>query len=134
MQRKTQQMEINSKLGTGGITTSNEDVQSFLNSISNAVSANKVNETIKQLMPNGYAALSEKGRQDLIKSNMNIDNRITMQPQFQVAAPTVNVDVKVDQFGRVTKNTSILNPLLNNQPIMNDWYLRTQSQYGKTSK
>jgi TP901 family phage tail tape measure protein len=69
---------------------------------------------------------------DIIKNNLTIDNKITTRPQFTVAAPTVNVDVKVDQYGRVTKNTTILNP--NQYYMFNEWFTRTQSQFGKTTK
>ena len=104
------------------------DIQSTL--VSN------ISETIKNLMPQGYSALSEKGAQDLIRSHIDnqiqIDNPITVQPQFTVQAPTVNVDVKVDKSGQVSKDVNILNP--QNNVMLDEWYSRKSSQYGKTTK
>lgn len=104
------------------------DIQSTL--VSN------ISETIKNLMPQGYSVLSEKGAQDLIRSHIDnqiqIDNPITVQPQFTVQAPTVNVDVKVDKSGQVSKDVNILNP--QNNVMLDEWYSRKSSQYGKTTK
>lgn len=95
-----------------------------------------MSSVIKKLMPSGYAALSDKGQKDLIKNEVNnqiqIDDTVTMQPQFNVSAPNVNVDVKVDKEEKVTKNVTILNP--GQGKTLNNWYSRTSSQYGKTIK
>ena len=70
--------------------------------------------------------------QNEINNQINIDDTVTMQPQFTVSAPNVNVDVNVDQSGRVAKSVSILNP--GQGTLLNNWYSRTSSQYGKTTK
>lgn len=67
-----------------------------------------------------------------IDNQIQIDDSITMQPHFTVSAPNVNVDVKVDKDNRVTSQTSILNP--GQGTILDNWYSRTSSQYGKTNK
>lgn len=67
-----------------------------------------------------------------IDNQIQIDDSITMQPHFNVSAPNVNVDVKVDKDNRVTSQTSILNP--GQGTILDNWYSRTSSQYGKTNK
>ena len=70
--------------------------------------------------------------QNEINNQINIDDTVTMQPQFTVSAPNVNVDVNVDQSGRVAKSVSILNP--GQGSLLNNWYSRISSQYGKTTK
>ena len=70
--------------------------------------------------------------QNEINNQINIDDTVTMQPQFTVSAPNVNVDVNVDQSGRVAKSVSILNP--GHGTLLNNWYSRISSQYGKTTK
>lgn len=70
--------------------------------------------------------------QNEINNQINIDDTVTMQPQFTVSAPNVNVDVNVDQSGRVAKSVSILNP--GQGTLLNNWYSRISSQYGKTTK
>lgn len=87
----------------------------------------------KQLMPQGYAALSEKGQQDLIQNEINnqiqIDDSVTMTPSFFVSPPNVNVNVTcTGATATVTK--SVLNP--GQTTLLNSWYSRTSSQYGKT--
>ena len=95
-----------------------------------------IDAVVRKIMPNGYAALSDKGKQDLIQNEINnqiqIDDSVTMQPQFSVAAPNVNVNVHVDKEERVIKQVSILNP--KQGTLLNNWYSRTSSQYGKTTK
>lgn len=95
-----------------------------------------IDVAVKKIMPNGYAALSNKGKQDLVQNEINnqiqIDDSVTMQPQFSVAAPNVNVNVHVDKEERVIKQVSILNP--KQGTLLNNWYSRTSSQYGKTNK
>lgn len=95
-----------------------------------------IDVAVKKIMPNGYAALSNKGKQDLVQNEINnqiqIDDSVTMQPQFSVAAPNVNVNVHVDKEERVIKQVSILNP--KQGTLLNNWYSRTSSQYGKTTK
>ena len=95
-----------------------------------------IDAVVRQIMPNGYAALSDKGKQDVINNEINnqiqIDDSVTMQPSFSVAAPNVNVNVHVDKEERIIKQVSILNP--QQGTLLNNWYSRTSSQYGKTSK
>lgn len=78
------------------------------------------------------APFSDSKKQDMINNTIQIDDSITMQPSFKVSAPNVNVNVKVDQSGRVTKNVTILNP--GQGTMLDSWYTRTSSQYGKTNK
>ena len=73
-----------------------------------------------------------KGAKDIISNNVKINDAITMSPHFSVAAPNVKVDVKVDKSGGVTKTMSILNP--QQAVLLNNWYSRTSSQYGSTTK
>lgn len=101
-----------------------------------SVNVPNIDSLVRQIMPNGYAALSDKGKQDLIQNEINnqinIDDTVTMQPSFSVAAPNVNVNVHVDKEERVIKQVSILNP--QQGTLLNNWYSRTSSQYGKTTK
>ena len=101
-----------------------------------SVNVPNIDSLVRLIMPNGYAALSGKGKQDLIQNEINnqinIDDTVTMQPSFSVAAPNVNVNVHVDKEERVIKQVSILNP--QQGTLLNNWYSRTSSQYGKTTK
>ena len=84
----------------------------------------------------GFQPLSQKGKEDLIQNTINnqiqIDDTVNMQPKFDVAAPNVNVNVRVDKEDRVIKQVSVLNPQQN--VILNNWFSRTSAQYGRTSK
>ena len=80
--------------------------------------------------PDGKVSLEEKKETD--SNQINIDDTVTMQPSFSVAAPNVNVNVHVDKEERVIKQVSILNP--QQGTLLNNWYSRTSSQYGKTTK
>lgn len=80
----------------------------------------------------GWAVYNEKGMQQAIENQIQLDNQITMTPAFSVSAPNVNVNVKVDRDGNITRNTSILNPAQGS--LLNNWYSRTSSQYGRTTK
>ena len=91
-----------------------------------------ISSAIQKVMPNGWAALSNKGMQDIINNQIQIDDTVTMQPQFTIQAPIVNVDVSVDKDGNTTKQVSILNP--QQGTLLNNWYSRTSSQYGRTTK
>ena len=95
-----------------------------------------INATFEKMFPQyANASFSEQGRamiQNEILNQIQIDDTVTMQPQFTVSAPNVNVNVDVDQAGRVTKYVSILNP--GQGTLLNNWYSRTSSQYGKTTK
>ena len=96
-----------------------------------------INATFEKMFPQYVnAPFSEQGRADMIRNEIlnqiQIDDTVTMQPQFTVSAPNVNVNVDVDQAGRVTKYVSILNP--GQGTLLNNWYSRTSSQYGKTTK
>lgn len=90
---------------------------------------------VKQNTP-GWAALSQKGMNDLIQNEINnqiqIDDSVTMTPSFNVAAPNVNVNVHVDQAGNATTTKSILNPGL--PSILNNYYSRTSKQYATQTK
>ena len=101
-----------------------------------SVNVPNIDSLVRQIMPSGYAALSDKGKQDLIQNEINnqinIDDTVTMQPSFSVAAPNVNVNVHVDKEERVIKQVSILNP--QQGTLLNNWYSRTSSQYGRTTK
>ncbi len=94
-----------------------------------------INATFEKMFPQYANAPFEQGRamiQNEILNQIQIDDTVTMQPQFTVSAPNVNVNVDVDQAGRVTKYVSILNP--GQGTLLNNWYSRTSSQYGKTTK
>ena len=90
---------------------------------------------VKQNAP-GWAALSQKGMNDLIQNEINnqiqIDDSVTMTPSFNVAAPNVNVNVHVDQAGNATTTKSILNPGL--PSTLNNYYSRTSKQYATQNK
>ena len=90
---------------------------------------------VKQNTP-GWAALSQKGMNDLIQNEINnqiqIDDSVTMTPSFNVAAPNVNVNVHVDQAGNATTTKSILNPGL--PSTLNNYYSRTSKQYATQNK
>lgn len=114
----------------GNITITSDNVN-----LSGDTKMPDMNSVIKQVLSNGYTAIGGNSK-DLIKNEINnqiqIDDTVTMQPQFSVSAPVVNVDVKVDSSGNVTKDVSILNT--NQGTLLNNWYKRTSSQYGKTVK
>lgn len=84
----------------------------------------------------GWAALSQQGMNDLIQNEINnqiqIDDSVTMNPSFSVAAPNVNVNVHVDQAGNATTTKSILNSGL--PSILNNYYSRTSKQYATQTK
>lgn len=84
----------------------------------------------------GWAALSQQGMNDLIQDEINnqiqIDDSVTMNPSFSVAAPNVNVNVHVDQAGNATTTKSILNSGL--PSILNNYYSRTSKQYATQTK
>lgn len=88
---------------------------------------------VSQLMPQGYAALSEKGKQDLIQNEINnniqIDDSVTMTPSFHVSPPSVSVNVSC-VGATATVKKSVLNS--GQGSLLNSWYSRTSSQYGKT--
>lgn len=127
-----------SAIGVAGVSKAldNLDIRSNNITLTGDVKMPNVNNVVKSMMPNGWAALSEKGKQDLIQNqidnNITIDDSVTMTPSFNVSAPNVNVDVKVDQFGNVTKNSTILNKGVGG--VLDNWYSRTTSQYGSSTK
>lgn len=90
---------------------------------------------VKQNTP-GWAALSQQGMNDLIQNEINnqiqIDDSVTMTPSFNVAAPSVSVNVHVDQAGNATTTKSILNPGL--PSTLNNYYSRTSKQYATQNK
>lgn len=90
---------------------------------------------VKQNTP-GWAALSQQGMNDLIQNEINnqiqIDDSVTMNPSFNVAAPNVSVNVHVDQAGNATTTKSILNPGL--PSTLNNYYSRTSKQYATQNK
>lgn len=69
---------------------------------------------------------------DVINNQIQIDDSVTMQPQFSVSPPNVNVNVNVDRNDRIIKQTTILNP--GQGETLNNWYQRTSAQYGGTAK
>lgn len=82
----------------------------------------------------GWNALSDKGKdqviQDAIDNNITIDDSVTMTPSFNVSAPNVNVNVKVDQAGNVTKNI-ITTP--GTGSLLDSFISKTSSQYGQSN-
>lgn len=117
-------------------TADNVTLNASNTNLTGSVTIPNIDAVVKSIMPNGYAVLSDKGKQDLIENHINnqiqIDDTVTMQPQFSVAAPNVNVNVHVDKEERVIKQVSILNP--QQGTLLNNWYSRTSSQYGRTTK
>jgi hypothetical protein len=90
----------------------------------------------------GYNAMSQSGQQSalqeyfrdngIIKEQSDIERNMTFSPQMTFN-PNINVDVTVDSNGNVTsKNVSILDPLWSMK--MSQWFNKTSSQYGQTSK
>ena len=90
----------------------------------------------KQFIPGLGSANPLANKKDLIKNEINtqttVNDNINMQPRFSVAAPNVNVNVKVDKENRVTKEISILNP--QQGVLLDNWYSRVTSQYGRFIK
>lgn len=117
-------------------TADNVTLNASNTNLTGSVTIPNIDAVVRSIMPNGYAVLSDKGKQDLIENHINnqiqIDDTVTMQPQFSVAAPNVNVSVHVDKEERVIKQVSILNP--QQGTLLNNWYSRTSSQYGRTTK
>lgn len=124
--------DLEANYGAGTNTTLNTDSVN----LTGAITIPNIDEVVKQLMPNGYAALSDSGKQSVIQDAINneiqINDTINMRPQFNVAAPIVNVDVDVDKDNNITKSIAILNP--RQGTLLNNWYSRISSQYGKTTK
>jgi len=114
-----------------GLTENDLNIDTAQINISGGVNMPDILEKVKENNP-GWAVYSEKGMQQAIENQIQLDNQVTMTPAFNVAAPNVNVNVSVDQAGNVTKNTSILNPAQGS--LLNSWYSRTSSQYGTTTK
>jgi TP901 family phage tail tape measure protein len=110
-----------------GSTTLNSDNVT----ITGQVNIPNIGDTFNNIFQNKGAPFADKNGQ-MLQNNINIDDRITMQPQFNVTPPNVNVNVNVDQSGRITKNTQILNPW--QTQLFNNWFSRTSSQYGSTTK
>lgn len=90
------------------------------------------NHTGAVTSPSGYALPIDRGVQDIVNNQMQVNDSITLTPSFSVSSPSVNVNVKVDREGNITKNTSIINPAQGS--LLNNWYSRTSSQYGRTTK
>lgn len=90
----------------------------------------------KRFIPGLGNANPLANKKDLIKNEINtqttVNDNINMQPRFSVAAPNVNVNVKVDKENRVTKEISILNP--QQGVLLDNWYSRVTSQYGRFIK
>lgn len=130
--KSTNQQEQTSITLPENISSQNTTITSASTNFTGEVNMPNIYDQVKQIMPNGWAVLSEKGAQDIVNNQIQIDDSITMTPAFSVSAPNVNVNVKVDQAGNITKNTSILNPAQGS--LLNNWYSRTSSQYGTTTK
>ena len=91
---------------------------------------------VKNIMPNGYAALSDKGAKDIINNEINnqiqVDDSVTMTPSFNVSAPNVNVSVKVDQSGNTSTTKQILPSSVFMQNL-NSFTNKSCSQYARTN-
>lgn len=151
MKANTPQLGLNSMDLLGGI---NRQLQSSLSNMSaGQMSVNSTQTTLtgEVQIPSdawsaaearvkqnnsGWAALSQKGMNDLIQNEINnqiqIDDSVTMNPSFSVAAPNVNVNVHVDQAGNATTTKSILNHGL--PSTLNNYYSRTSKQYATQTK
>ena len=118
--------QINTGLVNGSFTIEKADVTGELN-IPNIASE------IASKYP-GWNALSDKGKDQVIKdaidNNITIDDSVTMTPSFNVSAPNVNVNVKVDQAGNVTKNI-ITTP--GTGSLLDSFISKTSSQYGQSN-
>lgn len=117
---------INEGLASGSFTIEKADVVGELN-IPN------IAQEIASNYP-GWNALSDKGKEQVIENaidnNITIDDSVTMTPSFNVSAPNVNVDVKVDQSGNVTKNI-ITTP--GTGSLLDSFISKTSSQYGQSN-
>lgn len=117
---------INEGLASGSFTIEKADVVGELN-IPN------IAQEIASKYP-GWNTLSDKSKEQVIQNaidnNITIDDSVTMTPSFNVSAPNVNVDVKVDKSGNVTKNI-LTTP--GTGTLLDNWYSRTSSQYGQSS-
>lgn len=117
---------INEGLASGSFTIEKADVVGELN-IPN------IAQEIASNYP-GWNALSDKGKEQVIENaidnNITIDDSVTMTPSFNVSAPNVNVDVKVDQSGNVTKNI-ITTP--GTGTLLDSFISKTSSQYGQSN-
>lgn len=117
---------INEGLASGSFTIEKADVVGELN-IPN------IAQEIANNYP-GWNALSDKGKEQVIENaidnNITIDDSVTMTPSFNVSAPNVNVDVKVDQSGNVTKNI-ITTP--GTGTLLDSFISKTSSQYGQSN-
>lgn len=79
----------------------------------------------------GFYALSEKGQESAIQNYIN--NELNITPSFSMEAPQIQVNVTVDESGRVlSQSQQILNPMFNT--TMNTWYQRVASQNGASPK
>ena len=118
--------QINTGLTNGSFTIEKADVTGELN-IPNIASE------IASKYP-GWNALSDKGKEQVIQNaidnNITIDDSVTMTPSFNVSAPNVNVNVKVDQAGNVTKNI-ITTP--GTGSLLDSLISKTSSQYGQSN-
>lgn len=117
---------INEGLASGSFTIEKADVVGELN-IPN------IAQEIANNYP-GWNALSDKGKEQVIENaidnNITIDDSVTMTPSFNVSAPNVNVDVKVDQSGNITKNI-ITTP--GTGTLLDSFISKTSSQYGQSN-
>lgn len=129
--RQTNQQQTSITL-PDNISSQNTTITSASTNFTGNVTMPNIYDQAKEIMPDGWAVLSEQGVQDVVNNQIQMDDSITMTPAFSVSAPNVNVNVRVDQAGNVTRNTSILNPAQGS--LLNNWYSRTSSQYGRTTK
>jgi hypothetical protein len=118
--------QISAGLENGSFTIEKADVTGELN-IPNIASE------IASRYP-GWNTLSNEGKEQVIQNaidnNITIDDSVTMTPSFNVSAPNVNVDVKVDQAGNVTKNI-LTTP--GTGSLLDDYISKTSSQYGQSN-
>lgn len=118
--------QISTGLENGSFTIEKADVTGELN-IPNIASE------IASRYP-GWNTLSNEGKEQVIQNaidnNITIDDSVTMTPSFNVSAPNVNVDVKVDQAGNITKNI-LTTP--GTGLLLDDYISKTSSQYGQSN-
>ena len=79
----------------------------------------------------GWNIMTDEGRYNAINSLLN--NQFSLLPSITMEAPQIQVDITIDKDGNITsQNQSILNPSFNKQ--INNWYQKSSSQMGATTK
>lgn len=117
---------------TNSISADNVTVNANSTNMTGEVTIPNIRETLlngRLVMPSD----SKKAIENIINNQIQIDDTVTMKPSFSVAAPNVNVNVKVDKDEKIIKETTILPPTTYGS-LLDNWYQRTSSRYGKTTK